>query len=416
MLDDRSEDILPLGGPGGSGQLPLNILYFARALREAGLPVGPGAVIDAIEAVEAAGFSSRQDFYAALHAVFVKKHDHSIVFDQAFWLFWRRRGFMEKIIALMSPVAEPRKDPPKPKAGTARVQDALMKRRDPQNIPPKQEEQLDMRLTMSADEILQAKDFAQMSAAEIARAQAAIAKLRMKDDAIVTRRFRSSPHGKIIDQRATFRKSLRAGGAVIDLGFRKKQTRQPPIVAICDISGSMSDYSRVFLHFLHAMTDQRRRVHTFLFGTRLTNVTRALRSKDIDEALNLCTSEVKDWSGGTRIGASLHVFNKHWSRRVLGQGATVLLFTDGLERDGLDVLKREMERLGKSCRRLVWVNPLLRFSAFEAKASGIRTMLPYVDEFRPIHNLASMADLCVALSDARSDASTDPRLWLRRAA
>jgi hypothetical protein len=176
----------------------------------------------------------------------------------------------------------------------------------------------------------------------------------------------------------------------------------------------MSEYTRIFLHFVHAL-GERRRVSTFLFGTRLTNVTRALRARDVDEALALCSDQVKDWSGGTRIGAALNRFNREWSRRALGQGAVVLLFTDGLERDGEHELGLEMERLRKSCRRLIWANPLLRYDAFEAKAQGIRAMLPHVDEFRPIHNLANMADLCRSL--ARDSARrVDPKIWLKRPA
>ena len=201
---------------------------------------------------------------------------------------------------------------------------------------------------------------------------------------------------------------------MIELAKRSRQTRHPPVVAICDISGSMADYTRIFLHFLHALTEKRRRVHTFLFGTRLTNVTRALRHKDPDEALALCTAEVEDWSGGTRIGTCLHRFNRDWSRRVLGQGAIVLLFTDGLEREGTQELAREMERLHKSSRRVIWLNPLLRYDRFEPLAQGIRAMLPQVDEFRPVHNLSSIQALAEALSGQKAGRATDPKLWLRR--
>ncbi|GAC1332239.1 MAG: VWA domain-containing protein [Beijerinckiaceae bacterium] len=398
----------------GSGRLAQNILHFARALRDAGLPVGPGSVLDAIRAVEAAGIGTREDFRATLHAVFVKKHEHSVVFDQAFAIFWRRRGYMEKLIGLMSPVANPKEAPQKPKAGAARVADALMKAR-PQP-KPEQALEIDTRFTTSMVERLQTKDFAQMSAAEIAQAEAAIAKLRLRDEAVATRRFRPHPHGHRIDMRRMMRGSLRSGGASITLAFRERAERHRPIVAICDISGSMSDYTRIFLHFLHALTSERRRVSTFLFGTRLTNVTRSLQSKDIDEALAKCSAGVKDWSGGTRIAASLHAFNRDWSRRVLGQGAIVVLFTDGLEREGLAELPRELERLRKSSHRLIWVNPLLRYADFSAKASGIRAILPFVDEFRPIHNLRSMAELVAALGHETSDATTDPKLWLKRAA
>lgn len=395
-----------------TGRLPENILFFARALRDAGLPVGPRSVLDAIEAVEATGFSQREDFRAALHAVFVTKHEHMIVFDQAFDLFWKRRGYMEKLIAAMSPTAA--NDAPKaPQAGAARVAEALFK--SPKDTKPREELEFDTRFTMSASEFLRTRDFAQMSVAELRRAEQAIAKLRLRDERVRERRWRSDTHGARIDPRGTFQRSMRSGGASIDLAWRAPAERYAPIVAICDISGSMSDYTRVFLHFLHALTDERRRVATFLFGTRLSNVTRALRRKDIDEALAGCSLGVKDWSGGTRIAASLRAFNREWSRRVLGSGAIVLLFTDGLEREGLDQLAREMERLHKSCRRLIWVNPLLRYSEFEARASGIRAMLPHVDEFRPIHNLKSMADLVAAFGAHSVARAKDPRAWLKHA-
>jgi uncharacterized protein len=396
------------------GALALNILYFARALRETGIPVGPGAVLDALAAVEATGFGEKADFRQTLHAVFVKKHEHTLLFDPTFEIFWKRKGYLEKLIAMMSPQA--RSDKPKgakAEAGATRVSDALF-RPPPDDAKAAPSLDLDARLTMSANEILQGKDFAQMSAAEIASAKALIARLALPRDRTPTRRFKPDSRGARVDPRRSFRRSLRGGGAGIDLTFRSTTERSPPVVALCDISGSMAEYSRLFLHFLHAL-GEKRRVTAFLFGTRLTNVTRSMRSRDPDEALARCAGQVADWSGGTRIGASLRRFNRDWSRRVLGQGAIVLLFTDGLERDGVEALGPEMERLQKSCRRLIWVNPLLRFDEFSAKAIGIRTMLPHVDEFRPIHNLASMAELCRALSRARSEAD-DPRLWLRQSA
>jgi uncharacterized protein with von Willebrand factor type A (vWA) domain len=399
----------------GTGHLALNILYFARLLRSAGLPVGPGSVVDAVSAVEAAGIGNRVDFRATLHAVFVKKHEHDVIFDQAFDLYWRKRGLVDQLLALMAPQVErPQAEKQKPQAGASRLSEALFKREQQQQRKP--EIELDYRLTMSDEEVLQRKDFAQMSAQEIERAKAELAKLRLPHDQIRTRRFVVDLRGTRIDTRKSFRRSLRAGGASIELSFRAPAMCRPPIVAICDISGSMSDYTRVFLHFLHALGDARGSVQTFLFGTRLTNVTRSLRNKDVDEALAACSAHVEDWSGGTRIATSLRDFNRLWSRRVLGQGATVLLFTDGLERDGVNDLAREMERLHKSCRRLIWLNPLLRYDRFEPRAQGIRAMLPQVDEFRPIHNLASVADLVAALSGGGNSQLTDPRTWLRRVA
>jgi uncharacterized protein with von Willebrand factor type A (vWA) domain len=400
------------GGRQGEGRLAENIVYFARALRAAGIPVGPGGVLDALAAVRAAGVSTRDDFYWTLHSVFVKRHEHSILFDQAFRLFFRKRGYLEQLMAAMLPEAAtlPQDAPPKP--GEQRVQDALFSGLRQQQ-PVERQVEIDMRQTVSDRELLQRKDFAQMSAAEIAQAKDAIARLVLPLDEVRTRRLAPHPRGHVIDMRRTLRESLKGGGAVIDLNYRGPRTKTPPIVALLDISGSMSQYTRLFLHFLHGITDARKRVHTFLFGTRLTNVTRALRTKDPDEALAACSASVLDWSGGTRIASSLHVFNKRWARRVLTQGAIVMLITDGLERDVDASLTFEIDRLHRSCRRLIWLNPLLRFDGFEARASGIKAMLPHVDEFRPIHNLESMRGLVASLSH-HSVSGSAPKEWLRK--
>jgi uncharacterized protein len=388
-----------------------NILYFARALRAAGMPVGPGAVLDALEAMQTAQVGSRDDFYWTLHAVFVKRHEHSVLFEQAFSIFFRKRGYLEKLIAAMLPQAPSEPRPPAP--GTQRIQEALfsgLKEREQRS-----EIEIDTRLTVSDRDVLQRKDFAQMSAAEIIAAKEAMAKLVLPLHLVRTRRLKPHRRGHIIDIRRTLRSSMKSGGAMIDLKYLGPRLKEPPIVALLDISGSMSQYTRLFLHFLHAVTDARKRVHTFLFGTRLTNVSRALREKDPDEALAACSAHVPDWAGGTRIATSLHGFNKHWARRVLTQGAIVLLITDGLERDGDDTLAFEMDRLHRSCRRLIWLNPLLRFEGFEARARGVRTMLPHVDELRPIHNLESMAGLVASLS-GEVQKEFDPKLWLKKVA
>jgi uncharacterized protein with von Willebrand factor type A (vWA) domain len=400
--------------PIAPGKLAENIVFFARALRQAGLPVGPGAVLDALKAAAVAPFTSRDDFRAMLHAVFVKHHEHTVLFDQVFAIFWKRRGYLDQLIAALSPVAKPNPtQKPKAAAGATRVADALFKRQDERDTPPPSLD-LDATLTTSGDEILRGKDFAQMSTAEIAEAMARIARLRLPADEIRMRRFVPDRRGRRIDPRRSFRRSLGSGGVGIELAFRAPKIKRPPVVAICDISGSVSDYSRVFLHFLHALSAQRK-VHAFLFGTRLTNISRALGHKDVDEALALAGEQVRDWSGGTRIATSLHLFNKLWLRRVVNGSATIILFTDGLERDGAGELAAEMRRLHHSCRRLIWLNPLLRYDAFEARALGIRTMLPHVDEFRPIHNLKAVADLCVALGEIRPGAA-DPKAWLAASA
>jgi uncharacterized protein with von Willebrand factor type A (vWA) domain len=362
------------------------------------MPVGPGSVLDALEALNVARVGARDDFYWTLHAVFVKRHEHTILFDQAFRIFFRKRGYIEKLIASMIPqTLEPAAKSPAP--GAQRVQEALFSGLN-ERAQDQSEIEVDARLTVSDREVLQKKDFAQMTAAEIAAAKDAIARLTLPLDEVRTRRLTQNRRGHLIDIRRTLRASMKAGGAVIDLKYLGPRLKEPPIVALLDISGSMSEYTRLFLHFLHAVTDARKRVTTFLFGTRLTNVTRAIRQRDPDEALAACSANVADWSGGTRIASSLHVFNKQWARRVLGQGAVVLLITDGLERDADDTLAFEIDRLHRSCKRLIWLNPLLRFHAFEARAKGVQTMLPHVDELRAIHNLDSMKELVRALSGA----------------
>lgn len=394
------------------GRIADNIVYFARALRKAGMRVGPAAVKDAIEAVLAAGIGTRDDFYWTLHAVLVNRREDHAVFDEAFRLFWKSRELVEKLLAMFSPVAIDQREKEKPRAAESRVSEAMFeghqKNRRQEEIP---EIEVDARFTTSGNEVLRQKDFAQMTAAELADARAAISALRLPFDTVKTRRHRPDPHGRRPDPRAMMRSSLRTGGTLILPKFRSPREVHPPLVVLADISGSMSQYTRIFLHFLHALTEKRRRVHTFVFGTRLTNLTRQMRHRDPDEALADCSAAVKDWSGGTRIGDTLAEFNRKWSRRVLSQGAVVLLITDGLERDDVAGLSEEMERLHKSCRRLIWLNPLLRFDGFEARARGVRAMLPHVDEFRPVHNLEALADLCSALGDT-GGAANDPQRWL----
>ncbi len=258
--------------------------------------------------------------------------------------------------------------------------------------------EIDSVLTFSDREVLQAVDFEKMSAEELARAKAAVAAMRLPIMKLPTRRFRAAHAGRRADLRATMRAALRSGSDTIPLRWKRRHRRHPPLVILCDISGSMGRYSRMLLHFMHAITNDRDRVHTFVFGTRLTNITRYLRQKDVDVALEKVGEVVLDWSGGTRIGHCLRDFNVKWSRRVLGQGAVVLFISDGLDRDNAEGLSAEIERLHKSCRRLIWLNPLLRYEGYEPKSLGAKVIRPHVDDFRPVHNLESLAQLTEVLS------------------
>lgn len=384
----------------GGGALAANLLAFARLLRRTGLPIGVSEGLHALEALAEVDLADRRQVHAALRAVMVHRHEHFDLFDQAFLLFWRdpEAGRNAAAMALMEGMKSREKAPPTAR----RIAEAMRSPTPPQAPRPPEEEkrEVDMTLTVSDRERLQTMDFEAMSAEEIAAARQEIRKLVLPLDARPTRRFRPDPAGPVVDLRATIKASLRQGGEILTLERRRRVTRPPPLVALCDISGSMSRYAQVLLHFLHAVTNDRDRVHSFLFGTRLTNVTRQLRHRDAEVAFELVSHIVPDWSGGTRIGEALELFNKHWARRVLGQGAVVLLITDGLDREGAKGLAEATDRLRRSCRRLVWLNPLLRYEGFQPRSQGIRAMLPHVDEFRPVHNLASLRALVASLSGA----------------
>ncbi len=379
------------------GNLVANIMYFARALRAAGLPVGPGKVLQAVEAVRAVGLESRADFYWALHAVFVNRRDQRLIFDQAFHVFWRNPKLLERMMGLLLPDLQvPGEEGVEM---SRRLAEALRAGHgDGAERPREDRVELDAAMTFSAREVLQTMDFETMSTAEMEAARDAVRQLALALAERPTRRFAADPRGARIDMRATLRAQLRSGG-LIALKRKDRATRPPPLVVLCDISGSMSRYTRIFLHFLHAVINDRDRVHAFLFGTRLTNITRPLRTRDVDEALDKVAAAVEDWSGGTRIGRCLAEFNRRWSRRVLGQGAIVLFISDGLDRDAGAGLSREMERLHKSCSRLIWLNPLLRYAGFAPKSLGMRAILPHVDEFRPVHNLESLEAVVAALGE-----------------
>jgi uncharacterized protein with von Willebrand factor type A (vWA) domain len=383
--------------PRSEGRLLVNLMHFARTLRAAGLPVGPGKVLDAVAAVETVGITNRSDFYWTLHAVFVNRPDQRLVFDQAFHIFWRNPELLKKMIGLILPGLAVAGEPDRGTAMLRRLAEALHPGGPEERERQDSEVEFDAAMTFSDRERLRTMDFEKMSLEELARAKAAIARLSLPIEEAPTRRFAPDRHGARADLRATLRASLRSGG-IVELKRKSRRTRPPPLVVICDISGSMSRYSRIFLHFMHAVTNDRDRVHTFVFGTRLTNITRYLKYRDVDLALERVGEAVSDWSGGTRIGHCLEQFNRWWSRRVLGQGAIVLLITDGLDRDAGIGLAREMDRLHRSCRRLIWLNPLLRYEGFEPRSLGMKAMLPYVDEFRPVHNLQSLEELVAILS------------------
>jgi uncharacterized protein with von Willebrand factor type A (vWA) domain len=395
------------------GRLSENVVHFTRLLRAAGLRVGPDRAVDCVRALEitanAASAHGREDWYWTLSAVLLSREEQRPIFDQAFNLFWRDPKLAERMMQLMLPQAHGRA--PKPEEQQSqRLTDALY---DQQKKAPLEEQktELEARLTFSSREVLQRMDFDTMSAAELAEARKVIGELRLPLPLVRTRRKKISLRGKTIDLRASLRQSLHQGGDIIPLVRTAPRELHPPLVVLCDISGSMNPYARMFLHFLHAITNDRDRVSVFVFGTRLTNITRQLRHRDVDVAMARVAEAIKDWSGGTRIGHALREFNYKWARRVLGQNACVLLVSDGLDREAGEGLSEEMERLAKSCRSLVWLNPLLRYDRFEARPAGVRAMLPHVDLFLPVHNLQSLVDLAQAINRPIPRTRQEIRQW-----
>ncbi|SEK28023.1 hypothetical protein SAMN05421666_2003 [Roseovarius nanhaiticus] len=409
-------------------RLAQNIVHFARALRRAGMPVGTGRIIDAVRAVGAAGFTSRRDFYWTLHAACVTRPEHRAVFAQIFRLYWRDPRFLEHMMGLLIPAMRGLNEDRGAEAAEKRAAEALLDGAEApdRDIPePKDEDallEIDASATQSAREQLRTLDFEQMGTEEIAAARRMLAQLSLPVPPLPSRRMGADARGRVLDAGRTMRLAMRRGGEITQIAHRSPRARPPDLVVLCDISGSMSQYSRMVLHFVHAVANTQRandakpgwgKVHAFTFGTRLSNVTRHLATRDVDAALAAAGREVQDWEGGTRIGDCLTAFNRDWSRRVLGQGALVLLITDGLDRGAPDALAAQVQRLQLTARRLVWLNPLLRWDGFAPKAQGIAAMLPHVDMVLPCHSVATLEDLAEALA-ARGAAGHKARLMAMR--
>ncbi len=378
--------------PEASGALLANLAHFVRVLRQMGVTAGPGRTLDAVRAVQAVDIGDRAQVFWALHASLVDRHEHFELFRQAFRLFWRDpRRLPDATAELLRGLRRPPAPPLRRRLAEAFWNQARNTPR-PAERPPQP-----MRLAYSSAEALRTTDFASMSSEEWREARKAIAALRWAFAEVPTRRLAPDPRGERVDPRASFRAGLRGGGEMLPR-WRRRRTRPPPLVVLCDVSGSMEAYARPLLLFLHAVAAARPDVHAFLFGTRLSNITRQLRQRDADAALQAVSRAVPDWAGGTRLATSVARFNRDWARRVLGAGAVVLVVTDGLDREPGDRLDPELARLRRGCRRLLWLNPLLRWSGYQAEAEGARVLARHVDETRPVHDLASLAALARALS------------------
>lgn len=379
-----------------------NLVHFARLLRRAGVPIAHGQIEDALCAVQTLGVTRRDDWQAALAATLVKRAEHRDLFDQAFALFWRNPRLAEKMMAAMLPTIYGRTGAQRDER-PHRLEQALMQKREAPQVqlkPLDEDVLLDAAMTASASERLAHKDFETMTLDELADVRAMMRTLRLPLPERLSRRNRSTRRGARIDMRRTVRAQLR--GDTLRLAYREPRRVRPPLVILADVSGSMERYTRMLIFFAHAVAQCEARVETFAFGTRLTRITPDLAG-DPDRALARLAARAGDWGGGTRIAHCLARFNRDWARRVLGQGASVLLITDGLDVAPDDrhaaALTAEAARLKRSARHLLWLNPLLRYAGFEARAHSIRALLPHCSAFLPAHNLESLRQLGAVFSN-----------------
>jgi hypothetical protein len=389
-----------------------NLVAFGRRLRAAGVPIGPGQVLNMVEAAAAVDIRHRDDLYSACRATAVTRPEQRQTFDAEFARFWRdlqgaEPAQLDAFVASSAPsemplpeVSRKRKQTEAASGGASEEKTVLAVSEadaeqpgdlDELEVPPEDV------LLFSAREVLRKKDFSLCSGEEIAEARRIIEGMDWKLGRRTTRRRTKAKRGETIDARRTLRASLRHGGVPMDLKRQKRKERTRPLVLICDISGSMDRYARLLLRFVHALGLGLEATEVFVFGTRLTRITRELKRRDVDAAITDVVNSVEDWSGGTRIGEAIKTFNFKWSRRVLRSGATVVVISDGWDRGDPALLAREMARLQRSSRRLIWLNPLLGAAGYQPLTQGMRAALPYVDEFLPVHNLQSLEALAVLL-------------------
>jgi uncharacterized protein with von Willebrand factor type A (vWA) domain len=395
-------DAIELPPSQGPDHLAENVMHFGRVLRQAGVGVTTDRIGLALRALSSGGIERRDDFKATLSACMIDRPEHVAMFEQAFYVFWRDPDLMARIMAMLLPKVQAKSQvapPPENKRLAAALFGAGAKPREA--APPPDQIELDASLTFSQQEILRKADFETMSDAEWLETKRMMRSLVPRIRRQKTRRLMAAAKGRVPDWRASLKSEARAGEAAL-LRFRKPRSVPVRLVVLADISGSMSKYSRMLLHFTHALSMAGLPVASFVFGTRLSSITRQLRQRDPDVAVAAVVRQVEDWSGGTRMTECMHAFNRDWSRRLLAQRATVILISDGLEHGDVSQLAGEMERLSKSSESLIWLNPLLRYQAFEPRAAGIKAILPYVDRFMPAHNLNSLEALADVLGGALS--------------
>ncbi len=376
------------------GNILSHVLGFVQLLRIVGVQVSSGQALDLVRALEYAPLTVREDFRAAARCTLISRREDLPQFEAAFAFFWRSPSSDPLMMALPLLKLPPR---------NLRLPRPKRENEGGEGEGEEREEQIGLTLVYTSGETLRSKDFGAFTHEEVEAARELLKKLRWRLAPRRTRRTRPTPRGRRIDMRNVLRRNMRYGGEPLILPHKEVRTRPRPLVVLCDISGSMDRYSRILLQFVHTISNGLQDVEAFVFGTRLTRITRMLRERDIDEAVAAVSKQVVDWSGGTRIGETLKQFNYQWGRRVLGRGPVVLLISDGWDRGDAKLLGREIARLQHSCHRLIWLNPLLGSPNYQPLTLGMQAALPYVDDFLPVHNLLSIEQLGEKLASVGSD-------------
>jgi uncharacterized protein with von Willebrand factor type A (vWA) domain len=390
-----SHNLIPPPTKSASGHLLRNMVLFGRLLRALGMNVTPTQIHDLVDALQHVDISSRRDVKNSARTLLVNHHDHLALFDRAFDLFWQAREeqtlsqlYLRRLSREMADSKE--EEGEEQQAGQ---EETIVNLDDSPPEPDQLETAADRALTYSDWEVLRQKDFAELTPAELEKIKQLMRALEWRLEQRRTRRKAPAAHGTHLDMRRTLRQNLRYGGEPLQLSWRQAKLKRRPLVVICDISGSMERYSRILLEFIYVISNGLDKVEAFVFSTRLTRITRQIRQRNVDAALDQAVAAVHDWGGGTRIGESLKSFNFDWGRRVLGQGAIVLIISDGWDRGDISLLDHEIRRLQLSCQRLIWLNPLLGTKDYQPLVRGIKTALPYLDDFLPVHNLSSLEQL-----------------------
>ena len=392
------------------------IASFGRFVRQAGCELGTGEIMNAVRATSYIDITNREDFKSALRATFITSHKFIPVFDQLFDLYWRNPDRLENVSDILRRLYESRLA--QAELESMKQQAEQMKQRHLDSFKPREEgegkqESEDKTFDLfvySPEEILREKRFDAYTEDELKEAKEFLNRWRWEFGEKRLRRLKPGRKRHRLNLRGTIRKNIFPTQDFVELAWREQKWKPRPLIILCDISGSMETYTRILMHFIFTLHAINPRLEAFTFGTRLNRITHTLRHKDVDDTMDLLTVSIKDWSGGTRIGETLETFNLLWARRVLGGGAVVLVISDGWDTGNVEKLKNEIDRLHRSCHRLIWLNPNLGYDDFQPLTRGVQTLLPYTDIFLPIHNLNSLVDLgkVLATLNNRRPVSTLP--------